>query len=298
MLGRRNRSSPETSPLLIVLTAVLAVAVISFCGYLVATFPPEADLTASDTASAGPDGGSAPPSAPGGSDSPPPPETPTPTATESDSESDGESDSGEPAPVPDRRITQVAVIGDGYTSGNEFGGRGAKAWPRLIEQRTDAVALTEAELATGYVVAPGRSTSFEERAAALPDQWDGGQQGDAVIVFGSRSDATASPEDVRAAALRTLTGLREAYPAVEVIAIGPVWPVQFPFPAGPPVAEAVRSAAQEAGVTYVDPQAEPWFSADDPTAIAPNEISPTNFGHGLIASKVRAVLVDAGIVAA
>ncbi len=159
------------------------------------------------------------------------------------------------------------------------------------------VTLSEAQIATGYVVAPGRSTTFEQRAAALPDEWDGGQKGDAVIVLGSRSDAGAAPEEVRAAALRTLTGLREAFPAVEVIAIGPVWPTQFPFPGGPPVADAVRSAAQEAGVTYVDPQVEPWFSAADPTAIAPNEISPTNFGHGLIASKVRAVLVDQGILA-
>ncbi len=230
----RGRSTPGGSVITAGLVVALAVVVLAYSAYLVLTFPPEAA---------------------GGS--------PGDAAGVDDATASAPSSSPTAQPEPEPTGPAVAVLGDGYTSGGPDGGKGDKGWPALLEQRVGVDVTTSARPATGYATGPEGMT-FEDRAGPMLQGWDGGAAGDAVIVFGSRTDAEADPVEVQAAATRTLTYLARAAAPATVICIGPVWPTQAPPPGGEAAREAVRAAAQTAGVTFVDPQAEPWFSETTP----------------------------------
>ncbi len=276
--------------MLAVVAVVLAVVVIAFSGWLVVTYPPEADVGASAQDATSPVGdlgtGSTDDLSPGADEG-------ADEGTDEGPEEGAEEGTGDDA-------VQVAVLGDGYTAGSELGGEGPKAWPALLAKRTDVEVTPYAVTGSGYV-AGATGTTFLDRAEQLVDDWSatgaGGAE-DVVVVLGSRSDTAADPAAVQQAARRTLTLLGRRLPEVTVVVVGPLWPASFPpTTGGPEVRAAVQAAAEDAGVAYADPLAEPvWLPEDNPAAVAEGGVLPTNLGHGVIATQVRDLLSAEGVL--
>ncbi|VXB28814.1 SGNH/GDSL hydrolase family protein [Nocardioides sp. AX2bis] len=288
MLGLRGgRTSGGGSPLLAVVAVVMAVVVIAFSGWLVVSYPPPADLPAE---ALDPSGASSPDQSPDRS----------PSATGQDQPTAGnESDGGESDDDGDDAI-QVAVLGDGYTTGSPLGGEGEKSWTAVLGKRADTEVTPYAVTGSGYVAGPP-GTTYVDRAEELVADWTGAGAGgpeDAVVVMGSRSDAATDPAAVEAAARRTLAVLTDGLPDVTVVVVGPLWPaLSPPTTGGPEVRAAVQAAAEDAGVAYADPLAEPaWLPEDNPAAVAEDAVLPTNLGHGVIATRVRALLTTEGVL--
>lgn len=263
--------------MLAVVAVVMAVVVIGFSGWLVVSYPPPADLSSAATD----------PSA-------------TPSSSEpTDADEDEGADESGGAGAGDGTV-QVAVLGDGYTAGSPLGGEGEKGWPALLAERADVEVTPYAVAGSGYVAgAPG--TTYAARAEELVADWSatgaGGPE-DSVVVMGGRSDAATDPDEVEDAARRTLTLLADELPDVTVVVVGPLWPALYP-PAsgGPEVRAAVQAAAEDVGLAYADPLAEPpWLPADEPGAVAEDAVLPTNLGHGIIATRVRDLLTAEGVL--
>lgn len=189
----------------------------------------------------------------------------------------------------DFRVTQLAVIGDSYTTGTDLGGLGSKtwtglAWKALASNGVRVVADVAAEGRAGYGVAGDHGSVFEDLTARVvkPD--------DALVVFfGSRNDQDVDPVHVFARAHDTYALARRFAPSAKFLVIGPPWPTPDVPESVLRVRDAVRNAAHVAGAVFVDPIVERWFF-DKPELIASDGVHPNDAGHEYMASKIAPLI--------
>jgi hypothetical protein len=186
--------------------------------------------------------------------------------------------SAAPAPVV---APVLAVYGDGYAAGNASGGLGPAGWPVLVADATGAELSLHAVARAGYasVGVTGEDIPAAVRANPVPEAA-------VTVLFGSRNDAGEAVGTVQANAAAAIAAVLDQAPDTELVVIGPVWS-DGNVPAGVIAArDAVRSAAQVARVTFVDPVADEWF-ADVPGLIAADGVSPTDQGHAYLAQQIE-----------
>ncbi|MCW2700104.1 MAG: hypothetical protein JWQ45_1639 [Blastococcus sp.] len=190
-----------------------------------------------------------------------------------------------PASTPAPDAVTMLVIGDSYTAGGPGDGSGEADWAHLVARdltaagRPVAVAVAAAG-GSGYVRTGPQQTTFGELAQRTrPDC-------DLVVFFGSRNDIAAAP-DVRAAATAAFAAVRAASPAADILAIGPAWVDDDPPGYIVTDRDAVAAAASAAGVAFVDPLAEGWFTGPAAAFIGANSVHPTDEGHRYLADLIR-----------
>lgn len=196
--------------------------------------------------------------------------------------------SDEPAPV--------AIIGDSYTSGTEFGGLGDANWTAIMARNAAAAGIplrltVSGKGGSGYVEKGGEGTTFlsEAQRIVTPDD-------QVVVVFGSRNDGDA---DVTAAAETTFDVIRRKAPNATVIAIAP-----FPttgetneYNSTVPtyllrMASELRVAADRKNVTFIDPVRDEWF-AERPDLVGADTWHPTDAGHRHMADMITPAVLAA-----
>ena len=184
-----------------------------------------------------------------------------------------------PSPASKRLV--VSNIGDGYTEGTRFGGAHESGWPTLLAKRLHVDTQVNAMARTGYLTGndyrPTFGTQLTTALASRPD---------VLLVVGGRSDSTLDPSQVRAAALDLFRRAQQAEPRLKIFAIGPLWDASTPTPGAVAESDAVRSAADEAGVTFVP--ALTWLH--DPAWISQDGITPDNEGHRVLARRIVGIL--------
>ncbi len=145
---------------------------------------------------------------------------------------------------------QVVVVGDELTQAPA----GTPAWPALLAEDLESVGLpvdvaVSAPSGAGFTGSP----SFSD---LVPTIATGSTQ--LVLLFDGRPAGTAVAGDE---VTRTAVTVERASPDALLVVVGPVGGTGVTDPAAVP---DVRTAAEEANATYVDPVAEDWPS--DPTA--------------------------------
>jgi lysophospholipase L1-like esterase len=196
--------------------------------------------------------------------------TPTPTTT------------APPPPI------QVLVIGDNFTSGSPTGGYGEAGWPQIVatELRSEGLDVTVDVLASdggGYTEPGLAGVTFVELArSATPDH-------DLVVLSGGTNDR-ASRQVIEAAADDANSAVWDIAPDAYLLSVGPV-----SVDADPPAAvltarQGVLSASRLAGVPFVDPIEDGWFTGDGGMLIGADGRHPTDEGHRYIANRLLPVL--------
>jgi lysophospholipase L1-like esterase len=179
----------------------------------------------------------------------------------------------------------IAVYGDSYSAGSDQGGNGPAGWPALVAGRLDADVRLHAAQGAGYVA--GGENTFLNQVLASPEP-----DADVVLVFGSRSDTGAPARQIGDQAAATYQAVRTAAPSAELVVIGPAWSDEA-VPADTLLArDAVQSAAEAAGLAFVDPLAEGWFFGRL-ELIGADAIHPTDDGHAYLADLIEPVLREA-----
>jgi lysophospholipase L1-like esterase len=181
----------------------------------------------------------------------------------------------------------LAVYGDGYSTGNPLGGQGADGWPALVGQKLEADLRLHAVSRAGYAAIGTTGLNFPAavRANPVPDA-------DITVVFGSRNDLGNTRAAVAASAAETLQLIRSTAPSTKLVVIGPAWSSADVPAELVALRDAVRAAAADADVVFVDPLADGWFG--QPTGlIATDGISPTDAGHAYLAERILPVLRQA-----
>ena len=180
----------------------------------------------------------------------------------------------------------VAVYGDAYSAGSAQGGAGAAGWPALVADRLDADVRLHAVPGAGYVAGLGGGTFLAQvRKAPEPDA-------DVVVVFGSRNDTGAPSQEIADRAAEVYGALQTASPSAAVVVIGPAWSDEAVPAETLLVRDAVRTAAADAGLTFVDPLEEGWFFGRL-ELIGSDAIHPTDEGHAYLADLFEPVLREA-----
>ncbi|MCW2714156.1 MAG: hypothetical protein JWN88_1203 [Frankiales bacterium] len=178
----------------------------------------------------------------------------------------------------------LAVYGDGYAAGNEQGGLGNAGWPALLAAQTRAELALHAVPRAGYAAAGTTGQTFLDlvRTAPVPDAT-------VTLVVGSRNDMNEDVGQVQQNAADTISRIRSQAPATAVVIVGPVWPGGNVPASVLAVRDAVRDAAVAAGVTFVDPLVEGWFT-EGVGLIAGDGVSPNDAGHAYLAGMLELYL--------
>lgn len=172
----------------------------------------------------------------------------------------------------EERPPRVVVVGDGDSAGRT-------AWPVLLEDALDVDVVVAAEVGAGYVTAGADGNTLPDLAAEadLEDT-------DVVVVFGSRNDGPGLADRVARASDELFDDIGAVAPDAELLVIGPPW-FSEPSPAGVRNnRDVIRTAAEEARATFVDPLTEGWF-VDRPELLTRNG-NPSTEGQAYLAELI------------
>ncbi|MFC5061719.1 SGNH/GDSL hydrolase family protein [Actinomycetospora atypica] len=186
----------------------------------------------------------------------------------------------------------AAVIGDSISAGTAQGGLGAANWTKLLGAQRQWDVVNTSIGGTGYLN-PGTAAPFQ--AAQLDKVVT--SQPKIVIVEGSPNDITLPVGQVSAAADRLYRDLAARLPGVRIIAVGPFWNGTTRDDAMEWV-DALADTAAKAGVTWIDPMREGWFTGaydQGRGLIGPDRVHPTDAGHALYARRLNADLDRLGV---
>lgn len=194
----------------------------------------------------------------------------------------------DPVPAPPPEPPVLAVYGDGYAAGNDVGGVGEAGWPALVALRSGSRLVLHAASRAGYasVGVTGQDYLGLLRSAPVPDAA-------VTVLFGSRNDAGAAATQVGPNAAQAIAVARQNAPGTTVVVIGPAWDDADAPAEVLAIRDAVRAAAQQAGVVFVDPLAAGWFAGGAPGVIGADGISPTDAGHSYLADRITPIIEQA-----
>lgn len=186
-------------------------------------------------------------------------------------------------------LSRVAVVGDSYTNGTDWGGLGGAGWPAqawqiLAEQGRPVVADVAAEGRAGYGVRGDRGSIFLDLTARAVQPDDR-----LVVFFGSRNDQPVAVTDVVNQARDAFGLVRATAPSARVLVIGPPWPTADVPVEILRIRDALAAVARSSGARFVDPLAEGWF-VGRPDLIAADGVHPTDAGHRYLAEKIARLM--------
>lgn len=191
----------------------------------------------------------------------------------------------------------VTFIGDSYTSGAGTDSGKKHRFPALVSSELGVPTQVLGYNGSGYVARGPKpyNTTFPEAAKKV------NPEARLVVVFGSRNDAatedtTITPKQIRKSAEETIATIRERDPRATIVIVGPPWINNKPPDRIVKARTSVRTAADKAGVTFVDPIDEEWFGEEDQISdgkselIADDHIHPTDEGHEYLARRFSQIV--------
>lgn len=180
----------------------------------------------------------------------------------------------------------VAVYGDSFTSGTGYGGLGPANWTVLVRDRLRLNLANDAVSGSAYVrVLAGLHSSFPYAAAVWPVP-----DAAVVLLFGGVNDSQQDPNAVGMQATVQIAVARAGSPRAQIVVVAPQWPATPPTANLLAIRDQVAAAAQQPGVTYVDPSG--WFQGH-PDLIASDGLHPTDRGHAYLADRLAPIIADA-----
>lgn len=177
-------------------------------------------------------------------------------------------------------VPKAAFIGDSYTAGTH----NAVTWPEIVAASEKWAPSNVAVGGSGYANAAGNTFLAQVPAIKVVP--------DVIIVAGSRND-TFTPDKVAPAAAALFAELKKVAPKAKIVVIGPIWDSTAPMPGVYAANEALRGAAADAGLAFVDALAENWLSS--PSLVQGDQVHPNDAGQKVIAQRVGQKLKELGL---
>lgn len=207
---------------------------------------------------------------------------PVPVPTSAAPSSDAGASPAQETPAPAPAITNLTVIGDGWTSGSTADSGPEARWPAIVSGRLGVEARPAAASGSGYISSGSSGLTF----AGLAEEID--PNTGAILVVGSSNDSDGTYDAIYGAASELYAGLSQRAPGVPVVVIGPAHLEAAEGLSEAEIAnrDAVRDAATAAGLTFVDPVAEDWFAAEDASLVAANGVNPNDAGQAYLADRI------------
>ena len=204
----------------------------------------------------------------------------------------------EAQPGGDRRPSVVAFLGDSYTAGIGDTTRD-QTYATLTAQKLGWQVIVAGQAGTG-LLAPGREGHPYETLYRMQLAWR--PPPDMVVLTGGHNDWPYPPSLEQTTAARLVGQLRQRWPRTHLLIVGPMWGSAEPRTEVLGIRDALRSAAKQENVPFIDPLAERWVtgSRDSGTGNAPRYIlddntHPNAAGHRYFADRMVADLRKLGL---
>lgn len=176
----------------------------------------------------------------------------------------------------------AVFLGDSYTAGI---GSDGPDWPTAVSADLGWNAVNLAAGGTGYVTEAGVEGCGKEHCGAYLEQsMSITDTPDIIVVSGGRND---TGDGIEAAALELFTSLRDRYSGATIIALSPWMDDDPPAAALTATATAIRNAADEAGITYLD-TGQPFVSHTE--LISTDGIHPNAAGYAALSALLTPML--------
>jgi lysophospholipase L1-like esterase len=153
----------------------------------------------------------------------------------------------------------VTFIGDSWAVG--VGATGQRGYAVLTGEQLGWTYDVLGVSGSGYTQGGAAGITFGQRidAAVATDA-------DVIVVQGSLNERNSTPSALAAAARTTLERLRrEADPHTKVLVVGSTYAPGTPDGTIDWINDAIAGAATQVGLSFIDPTAEHWIDATDPT---------------------------------
>lgn len=196
--------------------------------------------------------------------------------------------SNQASAAPAEATDQVVVIGDSLSTG--YGTRPELAWPVLLqEDYTNAhrpVHITNAaQNGSGYLSVGADEETFESEIAGSVTSTT-----DLVLLFGSENDMGTDPTTLERTAADAFARIKSAAPRAAIVVVGPPSYTDSPEAERLDVRDAIRSAADAAGASFIDPIADQWIMGQVENLIGPDGDHPSEAGQRYLAAKMAAIV--------
>ncbi|MEO6827702.1 MAG: SGNH/GDSL hydrolase family protein [Microbacteriaceae bacterium] len=180
----------------------------------------------------------------------------------------------------------ISFVGNSFVGGSSMDSGATFRWPSIVAREVGAAAQIITAGSSGYVTPGELMQTYPELAKRISPS------ARAVVFLGSDDDANRSFDEIRAGALDAFATARARAPEARLLVIATFWVDDDP-PAGILNSrDAVRAAAAQAGVAFVDPIADGWLVNDPAITIGSDGLHPTDAGHSELAARIEPLLAQ------
>ncbi|WP_238421094.1 GDSL-type esterase/lipase family protein [Gordonia sp. 'Campus'] len=202
-------------------------------------------------------------------------------------------------PAASDEAVKILVIGDSFTEGTTYGGKGTSNWTRVAQAKLSGERLNRCPVllrvsgrgGAGYLTTGIRHTTFASEAQRLLTR-----DVSAIVLVGSGNDLSHPSRQYRAAVDETIAGVRKARPEIPVVIVGLSWIHDAPVESGYLRAnKMLASVAARHRSTFVDPIRDGWYDGPrEQPLVGADMRHPTDEGHAIIAARMTPILADLG----
>lgn len=173
----------------------------------------------------------------------------------------------------------LLVFGDSYAAGGwNSAGIGANNFCAILAAHLKSNLINRAIGGTGYVNNTVSSTFLQ---VANAETFTGAET---TLFFGSLNDQTLSATTCQTNAAACYARAKVLSPNTRLVVVGPQWNTAVRPTDLLGIRNAVRTSAQAAGATWIDPLDGQWF--DDKRFMGVDLWHPTDLGHQHIARRI------------
>jgi len=197
-----------------------------------------------------------------------------------------------------RSPSVVAILGDSYTAGIGSTTKD-QTYAAFTAQKLGWQVVVAGQAGTG-LLAPGHDDNTFERLYEKQLAWRPAP--DMVVISGGHNDWPYPPSLEQTAATRLMSKMRQRWPSTHLLMLGPMWGSGEPRTEALAIRDALKAAAKQESVPFIDPLAEKWItgSRDSGTGNAPQYIlqddtHPNPAGHRYFADRLATDLRKLGL---
>ncbi|MBS1697233.1 MAG: SGNH/GDSL hydrolase family protein [Actinobacteria bacterium] len=173
----------------------------------------------------------------------------------------------------------LVTVGNSFIGGSAMDSGTAHRWPGLVAtalgMRLDVITAG----GSGYVDPGDAGLTYRDLVHRVP------ADADVVVIMGSDDDASSPLTDIERAARIALAEAIDRAPHARVLVTSTPWVQKVPDAGIRNTRDAVRQAADELGLEYIDGLGT-WLVTGPPGQIGSDGLHPTDLGHAELAAAL------------
>jgi len=183
-----------------------------------------------------------------------------------------------PAPSSTARKLLVAV-GNSFVGGSAMDSGTARRWPGLVAMRLGMRLDVISAGSSGYADPGDAGLTYRDLVREIP------ADADVVVIMGSDDDAPYPRDEIEREARVALGEAVARAPRAQIIVTSTPWVEKDPDAGIDNTRDAVRAAASELGLEYIDGLGT-WLVTGPPGQIGADGLHPTDLGHARLADAL------------